>query len=241
MGRDIALHVHSLGTAIILGEGRNVLQGPVVEMVLEFSGQIGRFRGLVLRPPGAVVIVFPLALESLAVAAPAPEFRFLEIEGFHAGVDDAPDLRLLEILQVVPARYDVGDHAPVPDRVSVRADLSLIQVCLAVPGAGEVILIGAPGDAGHEIDPVAVLSPGPYPFLDGRAVLGDRRVAADPIDHHGIGTVVYRLFPGPSRLESRLRPLPVRGLPGGRAGCQDRRKGPGKQETGVHSCGFCSR
>ena len=222
MGRDITFHVHPLGLAVLLGEGGYLVQRTVVQVVLQFAGEVGGFGGLVLRAPGTLVVVFPFPFEGLAVAAPAPEFGFFEIECFHAGVYDAFDLGLLEVLEVVEARDDIGDHVAVPDGISFGLDLAFVQMHLAVPLTCEVVLVTAPGDAGHEVDPVAAIPPGLDPVFDGgtAAAAAVGGISSDAVHHHGIGPVVDRGFPGLRRLERGFHPSGGRDLLRRGTGCQ---------------------
>ena len=159
-----------------------------------------------MRTPWSTIIIFPFSFESLAVASSVPELRLLEIETFHSGIDDPFDLGLFEILKVILRRDDVGDHFAVPDGVTVRLPLSLVQMRLPVPFSCEVILVSAPSYSGHEIHPVTPLSPGSDPVLDSgftvRAVLV--KWFAGTVDHRRVSAGVYRRLPDARGLECCL-------------------------------------
>ena len=166
MGRDIALDVEALAAAIFLGIGESFVQSPVVEMVLELAGHICSLRRLVLRPPFGSVVFFPFALERFAVAGAGPELGLFKIYGCDSGIDHPLDVFLLEILQVVLCRDNVRHHVSVPDGIALGIDLSLVKMPFSVPFPGEIVLVLAPGDSGHEIDFVSSLFPGCDSFLD---------------------------------------------------------------------------
>ena len=119
----------------------------------------------------------------------------------HTGVDDPFDLPLLEIPEVILRRDDIGHMAAMPERVTRGGHLSFVQMRLPVPSAQEIILVGAPGDAGHEMRLVAPLAPGGQAVFQGTAA-GRARIAAHSVHHHRIGPVVQSGTPSLGCLES---------------------------------------
>jgi len=103
---------------------------------------------------------------------------------------------LREILPVVFAGGHVGHVAAVAvhDDLAVAVGLSLVPVLLAVVLAVEVILIPAPGHAGHDVDGVAA----PPPGLD---IAG--QVVADAVDHGHVGVEVDPRVPRSAGLEAQ--------------------------------------
>ncbi len=171
-------------------------------MIFEFGGEVGGLRRLVLGTPGCAVIGFPLALEGFAVAAAGPEFRFLQEDGVHAGINHPLDVTLLEVFQVVFRRYNVGDHPAVPDGVAVLLYLAFVQVPLAIPFSGEIVLVFTPGDAGHEMGRIALFLPGSQTVFQALATaVPVGGVASHAVHHHGIGPVVDVFIPAAGGLE----------------------------------------
>ena len=190
MRRDIAAHVHPLLAPILLGIRESLIKSAIVEVVLEFVGEVGILCTLVLRPPGEAVVVQPLALEGLAVPCPRPELRLLEENGIYAGVYHRLDVAFLEISEVVPGGNDIRNEAAVPDGVALHRLLPFIEVPLAVPLTREIVLIVAPGYACHEVGGVASLPPRLHSLAEGHAA-----VVVGPIDHHEVGANVCDWLP----------------------------------------------
>ena len=159
MGRHVTFYFQSFFAAIFLREGEDIFQSPVVEVILQFVGQIGSLGGAVLRHPRCSVIVFPFLLERVAIASPGPELGFLEVNGVHSGVYDPLDLGLLEVVQILLARHDVRNVLSVPEGVSLGVDLTVFPMGNPIPTSGEIILIASPGYTGHEIRPVTLFFP----------------------------------------------------------------------------------
>ena len=159
MGGDVTAYVQPPFAAILLGVGEGIVEGTVVEMVLQFVGEVGVLGRLVLWSPGEAVVCLPFALESLAVAAACPKLRLLEEDGIDAGIDDWLDVPLFEVGEIVLRGHDVGDEVTVHDGVAVHGLLSLVHVPLPVPLPREVVLVFTPGDAGHEVGGVASVAP----------------------------------------------------------------------------------
>ena len=80
------------------------------------------------------------------------------------------------------------------DVLAVDVGLRLVPMVGAVEFAVEIVLIAAPGHAGHEIDDVAVVAPG-----SDKA----RKFGADPVDHGRIGIHVDARRPGIAALEGQ--------------------------------------
>ena len=177
-------------------------------MVFQLGGQVGGFRRLVLGAPVVAVIRFPLALERLGIAAMGPELGFFQEDMVHPGVDDALDVPLLEVGEIVLSGNDVRDHRPVPDGIPFHPHLAFVQMPFSVPTAGEIILITAPGDAGHEMRLVPPLPPGSQPGLHATRGVLVRGIPAHAVHHHGVGPVVDGRPPSLRRLERRLHGIP---------------------------------
>ncbi len=167
-------------------------------MILQLGREVGRFRGFVLRTPGSAVIGLPFAFEGVAVAAGGPEFGLFQEDGVHPGVDDTLDMTLLEISEVILRGNDIGHVLPMPEGVAGNIDLALVPMGPAVPLAGEIVAIAAPGDAGHEVRRVAALPPGGQAFLQ-------RDPAAHAVHHDGIGPGVDGGTPALGGLDGRFR------------------------------------
>ena len=185
MRRHIATYVHPLLAPILLGIRESLIESTIVEVVLEFIGEIGVLGTLVLRSPGKAVVVLPLALEGLAVASPCPELRFLEEDGIDACINHRLDVTFLEISEVVLGGNDIRNEAAVPDGVALHRLLPFIEVPLAVPFACEIVLIVAPGNACHEVRGITSLPPRLYTLAKGHA-----SVIVRTIDHYKVGTDV---------------------------------------------------
>ena len=186
----VAAHVHAFLPSVLLGVGERLVERAVVKMILELVRQIGVLSRLVLRTPVESVVFLPFALERLAVSAARPELRLLEEYGVYSRVDDGSDLPFLEILEVVLCRHDVGNEVSVPYGVALHGLLSLVQMPLAVPFAGEVVLISAPGDAGHEVRGVAPVAPRLHPLPE-----GESRTVVRSVHHHHVSPYVGDGFP----------------------------------------------
>ena len=63
MSGDITLDVPAQAFSILLGIGEGLVQGPVIQVVFEFGGEVSGFRRLMLGAPGGAVIGFPFPLE----------------------------------------------------------------------------------------------------------------------------------------------------------------------------------
>ena len=197
--RHVALHVHPLLPSVGLGISEGLVQGTVVEVVLQLVREVGVLGRFVLRPPRETVILLPLALEGLAVAGSCPELRLLQEDGFDALVYDGTDVLLLEVSQIVARRHDVGHEVSVHDGVALLRLLPLVHVPAAVPFSGEVVLILPPGDARHEVRRVVVFAPRLHALGKGMPP-----VVVHAIDHHGIRADVGCRLPRPSGLERCL-------------------------------------
>ena len=197
---NVTLDVAAQGTTVLLGVGKRLFQRTIIQMILQFGGKVGRFRGFVLRTPGSAVTGLPFALEGVAVAAGSPEFGLFQEDGVHTRVDDTLDVTFLEIGQVVLRGDDIGHVLSVPEGVAGNIDLALVPMGLAVPFAGEIIGITAPGDAGHEVGRIATLPPGSQAFLQ-------RNPAAHAVHHDGIGPGVDGGTPALGGLDGRFRRL----------------------------------
>ena len=209
VGRDVALHIHPLAAAVLLGEGEDLAQGIVVELVLELVGQVGVLGRFVLGAPLGAVVLFPFPFEGLAVTRAGPELGLLHEDGVDAGVDDPFHVALLHVGQVVVGRDDVGHQMSVPDGVTAALHLSFVEVGTSVPLAGEVVLVFAPGDSGHEVHRVSAVAPRADAVFEIAVAVFVRGVASDAVYHHGIGAVVDCGPPFAGGLEGGLH-LPVR-------------------------------
>ena len=222
MRGNIAADFPAQAPAIFLRKCKRLIQGAIVQVILEFGRQISGLGRLFPGTPGRTVIGRPFPFEGIGIPGGLPEFRLFQKDVVHACVDDPLDMPLLEILQVILRGNDIGNHAAVPERVSGGVHLPFVQVPLPVPSAREIILVCAPGDAGHEVSLVAPRPPGGQAVFQGTAV-GRTRIAAHPVHHHRIGPVVQSGTPALGGLEGGFYAI-------GRWGSTRSRKGQDKKE-----------
>jgi hypothetical protein len=102
------------------------------------------------------------------------------MNGFHTGLE-GPMNSYGEELAIVFARRHVVDVAAVANLLPVLARLSLILVIDSVEAAVIVVLIVSPGDSGHEMDPIATISP----RLD-----ASRHGRVDAVNNRDVGAAV---------------------------------------------------
>ena len=79
------------------------------------------------------------------------------------GIESALDADAEE-LAVVFRRRHIIDIPAMADLVAIAVGLGVVHMVDSVEAAIEVILIFAPGDAGHQVHPVAALSPAFHPL-----------------------------------------------------------------------------
>src|ERR1035438_5946543 len=151
-------------------------------------------------PPRLAVVTAPLALEAFRVAAVHPELGFLEVDCLGAGVERALDA-LAEVFPVVGPGAHVINIAAVACLLPVQNGLGLVFVVHAVEPAVEVILIGSPRNAGHDVDAIAVVAP----RLDAL-----RQAGVDAVNEDYVGAQVGDGAPGRSRLEASAFQLLLR-------------------------------
>ena len=85
-----------------------------------------------------------------------------------------------------------------PERVTGGIYLPFVPMGPAIPLAGEIVGIAAPGDAGHEVGRIAALPPGGQPLLE-------RNPTVRAVHHDGIGPDVDGRTPALGGLEGRFR------------------------------------
>ncbi len=170
-------------------------EGAAIEKILELRGAILRIRRGIGRLPLFVVIGLPLTLEVVFPSAARPEFRLLEINGFYALIERALHAGA-QVAAIILAWRHIGNHriAAVNDVFAVHVSLRLIPMIGAVEFAVEVVLVAAPGHAGHEIDDVAVVAPGGHK---------SRHFGADAIHHGCIGIHIDARRPWIAALEGK--------------------------------------
>src|ERR1041385_4331430 len=134
----------------------------------------------------------PLALETFRITASHPEFRFFEVNCFGACVHSALDA-LAKKLSIIGPRAHVVNVAPVADLISQAICLPLIFVIDPVELAVEIILIAAPGNPGHDVNPVTMLAPGLHAF---------RQVRPDAVRDRHIRAQIARFAPGLAGLKT---------------------------------------
>src|SRR5690349_21079137 len=127
--------------------------------------------------PVLTVKAAPFPLEAFGIAAADPELRLLQVDGLRPGVQGTLHTPAQE-LSVIGARAHIVNVASVVDPVEP---------------AVQVILVMAPGNAAHHVDPIAVLAPGLDP-------LGQFRI--DAIDNCHIRTQVPVSTPALSGLKT---------------------------------------
>ena len=194
-----ASHLRESFTPRVLHIIKDLLQSAAIEEILELGSAPLGFDGTVRRLPVLPIIPPPLALEALRIAPPHPEFRLFQVNGLSARIERALDPHA-EKLPVISPGTHVIDIAAVADFLSGKVRLGLVLVIDAVKSAVEVLLVATPGNAGHDVDAVAVLAPA----LD---ALWQARINA--IDDGHIRAQVRRATPGLSGLKTgALQRLP---------------------------------
>jgi hypothetical protein len=106
-----------------------------------------------------MVIITPFALETLRVTGAIPKFRFLQMDRLGPGVQCPLDANAQEFAIVGAGRH-VIHIATMADFVPGAIRLRLVFVVDAVETSVEIILIFAPGDAGHDVNPITMIAPG---------------------------------------------------------------------------------
>ena len=195
MRGHIASYVLAKAFAILLGVGKSLIECSIIEMILQLVGEICVGSAQVLRAPFEAVIFLPLALESIAIACPSPKFGFFEINRFDTGIYHAFYVAFLEILQKMARRHNVGNERAVPNGVAVDGLLPLIEVPTTIPLACEIVLIFAPGNAGHKMGDVAMIAPRLHSFFKSLATAALAGVAAHTIHYSHIGAAVGGRLP----------------------------------------------
>ena len=169
---------------------------------------------------------FPLALEPLGVPAADPELGLLQMDRLRASVHRALHALAEELAKVLAGRH-VIDVAAVRNHVAITVSLGLVDVPDTVEPAVEVVLVLAPGDAGHEVDDVSLGLP-----------LGDPRgePCVDPVADGDVGPELDLSIPpgmgleaGPFELLARVGGSGRCILGACRASQDDQRQGRGDQ------------
>ena len=189
---NVHAYIQAFRPAILFGIRSNLVQGTIIELILQFVGKIGVFRRQMLCLPFCTVIGFPLSFERVTVTTACPKLRFLQKDGVNTGVNHSFDLRLLEVANIVQGGNDVWNHVSVPYRVIIEGYLPFVQMFLSVPAPVEVVLIFAPGYSGHEVGDIAAFSPRLHSFF---------QVCTCTIAHHGVGPHVCGGLPALSGLK----------------------------------------
>lgn len=184
MRRDVEAHLAALLEGNVPQHRGDPVEAAGEQVLLELSGAEMRFGAAVRRLPRLAEKGLPFPLERFRVAGAGPEFRLLEMDAFDAQLDDRPEF-LQQVLGEAERRNHVRDVCAftVQDRRSVVRGLRVAPVVRAVPPSVQIVLIGAPGDAGHQMDAIAGLSP-PRDAL--------RRGGVEAVHHDEIGAQVDR-------------------------------------------------
>ena len=174
MGRDVALDL--LAQPDILGPDHveDLLQGSLIEMILQERGPILRFGRGVGRHPILLIIITPLALKPWAVTGSYPELGLFEVHRLHPG-GDGPFDSLGQEIAVVDPRAHVVNIATVRDLLAVALRLRLVLMVRPVEPTIEIILVLAPRDAGHQVRDIPLRFP-----------------ARDPVGEAGVDPVADR-------------------------------------------------
>src|SRR4051794_24260785 len=128
------------------------------------------------RLPWLVIVGLPFAFESFGVAGAGPKLGLLQVDRLHAGIERTLDSDAKIVTEIFGGTH-VVDIAPVADLVSISIGLCVVLVIYAIESAVQIILVFPPGDAGHEMNTVAVVAPG----FD---AIGER--GPDAVDHRDI-------------------------------------------------------
>ena len=184
MRRDVEAHLAALLEGFVAQHGGDPVEAAGEQVLLELPGAEMRFGGAVRGLPRLTEEGLPFPLERFRIAGAGPELRLFEVDAFDAELDDRAEF-LHQVLGEAERRDHVRDVGAltVQDRRSVARGLRVGPVVGAVPPSIQIVLIVAPGDAGHQVDAIAGLAP------PGDAL---RRGVVEAVDHHEIGAQVDR-------------------------------------------------
>ena len=199
MGGHITADIHSFLSPVLLGIGKSLIEGTVVEVILQLIGEIGVLDTFVLGAPGEAVKLLPFTFESLTVSGSRPELRFFQEDGIDACIYNRFYVTFLKVREIIPGGDNIRYQAAVPDGITLSCLLSFVQMPFPVPFACEVILILAPGDTCHKMSGIATITPGIHPFAEGHPT-----VIVGAIHHHQVGADIRDRFPRSCGLERSL-------------------------------------
>ena len=112
--------------------------------MLEFVGEIGILRRLVLRLPWKTVIVLPLLFESLTVAAPHPKLRLFKEHSIDTLINHRFDVLFFKIGQKAMGWYNVRHVRTMNNILARRPFLHLVIMEFPVPLSRKIIPEPAP-------------------------------------------------------------------------------------------------
>ena len=199
VGGHITADIHSFLSPVLLGIGKSLIEGTVVEVILQLIGEIGVLGTFVLGAPGEAVKLLPFTFESLTVSGSRPELRFFQEDGIDACIYNRFYVTFLKVREIIPGGDNIRYQAAVPDGITLSCLLSFVQMPFPVPFACEVILILAPGDTCHKMSSIASITPGIHPFAEGHPT-----IIVGAIHHHQVGADIRDRFPRSCGLERSL-------------------------------------
>ncbi len=162
MSGDIAADGPGMLLVVLLDRIEDLLEGAPIEVVLQpRCPPLGIHRPMG-RDPLLAIELPPLATETLGVTAANPELGLLEVDGLGSGLEGALHPHAEEPAEVFPWAH-VIHVAAVADLLAFPVGLGFVLVIDAVETPIQIVLVIAPGDAGHDVNPIAAIAPGVDP------------------------------------------------------------------------------